>query len=116
MKQSITGKESSVLCASKDRAKQPKLITRDKDRAKQPKLITRDKTNMNFMVPLYFQMQRLPSTNNSNPATTIIKKNIPDIQDEHKRKTKLYSNNFNKMTRIRPFNEFRILHNQTTVN
>lgn len=103
MKQSITGKESSVLCASKDRAKQPKLITRDK-------------TKMNFMVPLYFQMQRLPSTNNSNPATTIIKKNIPDRQDEHKRKTKLYSNNFNKMTRIRPFNEFRILHNQTTVN
>ena len=59
MKQSITGKrEFSALC---------------KQRAKQPKLITRDKIQMNFKVPLYFQMQRLP-------ATTIIKKNIPDRQ------------------------------------
>ena len=57
MKQSMTGKrEFSAL---------------RKERAKQPKLITRDKTQTNFKVPLYFQMQRLP-------ATTIIKKNIPD--------------------------------------
>ena len=59
MKQSITGKrEFSAPC---------------KQRAKKPKLVTRDKIQMNFKVPLYFQMQWLP-------ATAIIKKNIPDRQ------------------------------------